>query len=128
MEGLGTPWRGTHRRSRSREGRQSRRHPARPPCSTGTAACGDGSTAGGTGAGRSSRRKRPTVPRSTRPRATLIALSIDWATGWVRCFSCGDAWAIRVEDHPDARMPCETAPKPPLKRPESPQSVATPAT
>lgn len=30
------------------------------------------------------------------------ALSINWATGWARCFSCGDAWAIRVEDHPDA--------------------------
>lgn len=33
------------------------------------------------------------------------ALSIDWATGWARCFSCGDAWAIRVEDHPDAITP-----------------------
>jgi len=30
------------------------------------------------------------------------ALSIDWGTGWASCFSCGDAWAIRVEDHPDA--------------------------
>ena len=25
--------------------------------------------------------------------------------GWARCFSCGDAWAIRVEDHPDAFRP-----------------------
>lgn len=33
------------------------------------------------------------------------ALSIDWATGWAHCFSCGDAWAIRVEDHPDAITP-----------------------
>lgn len=30
------------------------------------------------------------------------ALSIDWGTGWASCFSCGDAWVIRVEDHPDA--------------------------
>jgi hypothetical protein len=30
------------------------------------------------------------------------ALMIDWETGWARCYACGDAWAIRVEDHPDA--------------------------
>lgn len=30
------------------------------------------------------------------------ALSIDWGTGWASCFSCGDSWVIRVEDHPDA--------------------------
>ncbi len=31
------------------------------------------------------------------------ALSIDWATGWASCWSCGDAWSIRVEDHPDTK-------------------------
>jgi len=29
------------------------------------------------------------------------ALAIDWETGWASCWSCGDAWSIRVEDHPD---------------------------
>jgi len=32
-------------------------------------------------------------------------LAIDWGTGWAHCFSCGDAFAIRVEDHPDAILP-----------------------
>ncbi len=31
------------------------------------------------------------------------ALSIDWGTGWASCWSCGDAWAMRVEDHPDTK-------------------------
>jgi hypothetical protein len=54
------------------------------------------------------------------------ALSIDWATGWAHCFACGDAWAIRVEDHPDAIRPRgDSACKPPA---ESPHSDATPAT
>lgn len=32
------------------------------------------------------------------------ALAIDWETGWASCWSCGDAWAIRVEDHPDTKL------------------------
>ena len=28
------------------------------------------------------------------------ALSIDWATGWASCWSCGDAWSIRIGDPP----------------------------
>ncbi len=31
------------------------------------------------------------------------ALAVDWETGWASCWSCGDAWSIRVEDHPDTR-------------------------
>ncbi len=31
------------------------------------------------------------------------AFSIDWNTGWASCWSCGDAWALRVEDHPGAK-------------------------
>lgn len=31
------------------------------------------------------------------------ALAIDWGTGWASCWSCGDAWAIRVEDHPETK-------------------------
>jgi len=30
------------------------------------------------------------------------ALTINWLTGWAKCWHCGDAWSIRVEDHPDA--------------------------
>jgi hypothetical protein len=33
------------------------------------------------------------------------ALAIDWGAGWASCWSCGDAWAIRVEDHPDTKPP-----------------------
>lgn len=33
------------------------------------------------------------------------ALSIDWVSGWAHCFSCGDAFAIRVADHPDTNPP-----------------------
>ena len=59
------------------------------------------------------------------------ALSIDWGTGWARCFSCGpDAFVIRVADHPDAiptreqaatiRHPREDAPQTRQNAPESP--------
>ncbi len=47
------------------------------------------------------------------------ALSINWATGWARCFSCGDAWAIRVEDHPDAFRPRGNDTAPPPQRPQN---------
>lgn len=47
------------------------------------------------------------------------ALSINWATGWARCFSCGDAWAIRVEDHPDAIRPRGDAPAATPQRPRA---------
>lgn len=30
------------------------------------------------------------------------ALAINWETGWASCFSCGDDFSIRIEDHPDA--------------------------
>lgn len=49
------------------------------------------------------------------------ALSIDWATGWARCFHCGDAWAIRVEDHPDAKRPGDTHTRPVQNRYSEPQ-------
>ncbi len=32
------------------------------------------------------------------------ALSIDWRTGWASCWSCGDAWSIRVEDPSEANL------------------------
>ncbi len=46
------------------------------------------------------------------------ALSIDWMTGWARCFSCGDAWVIRVEDHPDTIRPRGDAPAAAPQRPK----------
>jgi hypothetical protein len=33
------------------------------------------------------------------------ALSIDWSTGWASCWSCDDAWSIRITDHPDTKLP-----------------------
>ena len=42
------------------------------------------------------------------------ALAIDWETGWASCWSCGDAWSIRVEDHPDTNpvpTPYQSAPR-----------------
>lgn len=33
------------------------------------------------------------------------AFTIDYATGWGHCFKCGDAWSLRVEDHPDTILP-----------------------
>lgn len=37
------------------------------------------------------------------------ALAINWATGWASCFSCDDAFSIRVEDHPDTKGPRDHA-------------------
>jgi hypothetical protein len=52
------------------------------------------------------------------------ALSIDWATGWAHCFACGDTWAIRVEDHPDAIRPRgDSACKPPANRLQNPPTA-----
>lgn len=42
------------------------------------------------------------------------ALAIDWETGWASCWSCGDAWSIRVADHPDTKpvpTPYQSAPR-----------------
>ena len=33
------------------------------------------------------------------------AFQIDYKTGWGYCFKCGDAWGLRVEDHPDTKLP-----------------------
>lgn len=33
------------------------------------------------------------------------AFQINWRTGWGHCFKCGDAWSLRVEDHPDTKLP-----------------------
>jgi hypothetical protein len=43
------------------------------------------------------------------------ALAIDWATGWAHCYACGDAWAIRVADHPDTKNYRQTIGKPSTK-------------
>lgn len=40
------------------------------------------------------------------------ALSIDWATGWASCWSCGDAWSIRIGDSPEHSPPRSTAGRP----------------
>lgn len=44
------------------------------------------------------------------------ALAIDWTTGWAHCYACGDAWAIRVADHPDTQNHRQTIGKPPTNR------------
>lgn len=33
------------------------------------------------------------------------AFTIDYATGWGHCFKCGDAWSLRVTDHPETKLP-----------------------
>lgn len=37
------------------------------------------------------------------------ALAINWETGWANCFSCGDAFSIRVGDTPATFAPRDTA-------------------
>lgn len=59
------------------------------------------------------------------------ALEVDWATGWGHCFRCGDAWAIRVEDHPDtagyaptARQDRSGRAKPPKRSTDTPKPIS----
>mgnify|MGYP003380525538 CR=1 FL=1 len=33
------------------------------------------------------------------------AFTINYGTGWGHCFKCGDAWSLRVEDHPGTKLP-----------------------
>ena len=33
------------------------------------------------------------------------AFQVDYRTGWGHCFKCGDEWSVRVEDHPDTKLP-----------------------
>jgi hypothetical protein len=33
------------------------------------------------------------------------ALDIDYGKGWGGCYVCGDAFSIRIEDHPDTHRP-----------------------
>ncbi len=39
------------------------------------------------------------------------ALAIDWDTGWATCWSCGDAFSIRIEDHPGTHQAREDRPQ-----------------
>lgn len=36
---------------------------------------------------------------------SATAFTVNYATGWGHCFKCGDAWTLRVEDHPDTKLP-----------------------
>lgn len=40
------------------------------------------------------------------------ALSIDWGSGWASCWSCGDAWSIRVGDPPQKGPTLSTTERP----------------
>lgn len=39
------------------------------------------------------------------------ALAIDWDTGWATCWSCGDAFSIRIEDYPGTHQGRENRPQ-----------------
>ncbi len=53
------------------------------------------------------------------------ALAIDWGTGWAHCYACGDAWAIRVAEHPDTKHPRERLRRPPADRQQTTSGVTT---
>lgn len=49
------------------------------------------------------------------------AFTIDYATGWGHCFKCGDAWSLRVEDHPDTILPKGHPAYTPGRSPQNPK-------